>query len=92
MTTVDMRAMLLSCLDSVLTPYGEAVERITDETDLRAEGLIDSLGFLRLLTELERRLGASVDLSDADPARLTHVGTIVGLLTTTLQRPDRGSV
>jgi len=40
---------------------------ITSETDLLAAGLLDSLGFVDLITFIERQEGCRVDLADADP-------------------------
>ena len=41
---------------------------------MRAEGIVDSLGFVRLITDLEARLGFEIDLADLAPEDLTVVG------------------
>jgi acyl carrier protein len=77
MTTADhVKALILTSL--VASPAGRVPNAITisDETDLRLEGLIDSFGFVRLLANLEQRLGMSIDLSELDPAQLTNVGAL----------------
>jgi acyl carrier protein len=76
----EVRAVILSYIAPALAAAGMPASSVTDDTDLRAAGLIDSLGFVQLLAELERRLGP-VDLSSADPTQLTHVRTILEQLT-----------
>jgi acyl carrier protein len=41
---------------------------ITSDTDLLAAGLIDSLGFVDLITFIESHEGCRIDLTDADPS------------------------
>ncbi|HEX7122465.1 MAG TPA: acyl carrier protein [Gemmatimonadaceae bacterium] len=48
-------------------------QRIGDDTDLLATGLLDSLGFVELLAYVEQTTGSAVDLSDADPSEFTTV-------------------
>ena len=88
-TIEETRAAILSCIQADMAAKG-VVASVTDDTDLRAAGLIDSLGFVRLLGELERVLGTSIDLSEADPTRLTHVGTMVRHLATQQSTTRRG--
>jgi len=52
------------------------VPELHDDFDLRGAGLIDSLRFLQLISELERRLGYHVDLADLNPADLTKIGPL----------------
>jgi len=77
MTTVDdIKAALVSILEPSLRVAGVSVTAVDDEFDLRKAGLIDSLGLIRLLAELERRLGRSIDLSSMDTERLTNIGAL----------------
>jgi len=75
----DVKAAVLACIRTDLASKGVSAV-VSGDTDLRAAGLIDSLGFVRLLSELERVLGGPIDLSEADPTRLTHVDTLVRYL------------
>jgi acyl carrier protein len=75
-TTADIRSLILSFLQPSLLANGIDTGPMPDDTDLRAAGLIDSLGFVQLLSELEHRLGITVDLSDMDPAQLTNLGAL----------------
>ena len=74
--TSDAKALILECLAHAESPVRLEVAAVPDSFDLRAEGLIDSLGFVRLLTELEARLGFEIDLADLDPADLTTIGPL----------------
>ena len=74
--TPDPKALILECLAHAESPLGLEAAAVPDSFDLRAEGVIDSLGFVRLLTELESRLGFEIDLADLDPADLTIIGPL----------------
>jgi acyl carrier protein len=79
--TVDEAARVKSFLASILEPKLVALNipagDLRDDLDLRAAGLVDSLGFIGLLTELEARLGREVDLAELAPDQLTKVGPLV---------------
>ena len=77
MTTVDdIKGVIVSILEPSLRAAGLPVTTVADDVDLRKAGLIDSLGFMRLLTELERQIGRPIDLGSMDPERLTHIGAL----------------
>jgi acyl carrier protein len=67
-TPAEVKALIAATLNLATS--------LPDDLDLRAAGLVDSLGFLRLIGELERRLSVSIDLSQLDPAQLTCVGAL----------------
>jgi acyl carrier protein len=71
-----VKAFILSCLEESMRPCGLCVEDVPDDFDIRAEGIVDSLGFVQLITDLEQRLGFDIDLADLDPADLTTVGPL----------------
>ena len=50
------------------------------DTDLLATGLLDSLGFVDLLLELERRFGVRVALDRLEPDDFRSVGTIADFI------------
>ncbi len=77
-TTV--RALILGCVASHLAVRGIAPESVSDDLDLRAAGVIDSLGFLQLVTAMESRLNRQIDLADLDPALLTNVGALAAYI------------
>jgi acyl carrier protein len=69
-TADDVRAHILAFVGHAVRA---GLKTVTDDFDLRRDGAIDSLGFLRLLTELETKAGRTLDLSAVDPAQLTNL-------------------
>jgi acyl carrier protein len=72
------RTVLDACAEP-LRAAGIDPGAVGDDFDLRASGVIDSLGFLELVVELEHVLGVELDLDAADPARMTVIGELVAL-------------
>ena len=75
-TAEDVKALLVAHLERSLQAGGYEMSAVPNDLDLRAVGILDSLGFLSLLSALERRLGRSIDLSELPPADLTKVGAL----------------
>ena len=74
--TVDnIRSLILSCCAGGRAA-GPLTSDVPDDFDLRAEGVVDSLGFIELITEIETRLGCQIDLDGLDPELLTRVGPL----------------
>lgn len=75
--TPDYGAHVKSVIASLLAAKSsiDAVE-IRDDLDLRASGLVDSLGFMQLISDLERRLGCRIDLAALSSEDLTKVGPL----------------
>ena len=72
----EIKALILASVGPALRAQGLAPDAVPDDFDLRASGLVDSLGFMRLMTLLEQRLTVAIDLSALDPAQLTCIGTL----------------
>ena len=72
----EVKALLVSCLESPMSSLGLPLHGIADDFDMRAEGIVDSLGFVRLITDLEAHLGFEIDLADMAPEDLTVVGPL----------------
>ncbi len=73
-TVADVRGLILSCCEA--TGSTPVTGDLPDEFDLRAEGLVDSIGFVALLSELETRLGCQIDFDRLDPDDLTRIGPL----------------
>lgn len=69
----QIRALIGSILETKLLARGIPVTNLPNDLDLRDEGIVDSLGFVELLAELETRMGSQIDLSDLDAEGLTNV-------------------
>ena len=55
---------------------GGSVSELTDELDLIAAGVIDSLGVLNLISALESELGLRIEPEDMDSANFATVAKI----------------
>jgi acyl carrier protein len=69
-----VRTLVLEKLLPSLAAKGLRMEDIPDNYDLLTEGVIDSMGILQLITEVESRLGTTVEFEDLDPENLTVIG------------------
>jgi acyl carrier protein len=69
-----IKSLIAVILAPKLTAAG--VVTLTDDLDLRDEGVLDSLGFVELITALEIQLGTPLDLADLDAEHLTRVGAL----------------
>jgi acyl carrier protein len=72
----DVKAFIVSSLRQPLSAGGFDAESVPDDLDLRASGVIDSLGFIQLITDLEARCGCPIDLADLAPEQLTMIGVL----------------
>jgi acyl carrier protein len=55
---------------------GVVADQIGDDADLIADGLLDSLGFMHLLADLEQQLGRPIDLESMPADRMTVVSAL----------------
>ena len=72
----EVKAFILSELKTSLAVRAFEGHSIPDDLDLRAHGVIDSLGFIHLLAALEARFGGPIDLTDVAPEELTRVDVL----------------
>ena len=71
-----VKSLIASILEPRLRAQGLVATTLHDDFDLRDRGIVDSLGFVQLLTELETRLGGRIDLTALDPEQLTNVDAL----------------
>jgi acyl carrier protein len=76
MNSRDIRTHILTFVGRTRPAAGLNSQLVSDDFDLRRDGAIDSLGFVRLIAELEGRSGKTIDLSDLDPEKLTVLGAL----------------
>ena len=74
----DVRALILDALRQPLAEAGVDLQSIPIDFDLRANGVIDSLGFIQLIALLQDRFGCEIDLADVEPSELTNIGVLCG--------------
>jgi len=72
------RAQLADLRTAVAAVFADAlkIEVPSHDTDLLATGLLDSLGFVDLLLELERRFGLRVAMETIEPDNFRSVANI----------------
>jgi acyl carrier protein len=70
----EIRDFLVEHLMERLQVAGVAPEDVDDGTDLLADGIVDSLGVLELVTVVSDRFGVEDDWQDFDPESFLVVG------------------
>jgi acyl carrier protein len=75
-TAERVRALILSEIAGSLALFGETPETVAPDFDLRARGVIDSLGFLELVGTLSEEVGFELDFDGMDPDQLTVIGPL----------------
>jgi acyl carrier protein len=73
-TEADVRSFLLERLEPHLRDAGIEPATLSDETDLFAVGVIDSLGIVGLVSVVSDRYGIEDDWEDFDPEDLLVIG------------------
>lgn len=81
----EARRFVLEACDSALADFGIDPESVPADFDLRASGMIDSLGFVELIMELEERHEVELDLEALDPEQITVLGPLAAHLADQLQ-------
>ena len=76
----ELNALLIDKLGARTQRMGINSNEFTSDLDLVRTGLLDSLGFVDLITELETAVGKQVDLEKAfDRTGATTVGGVIDL-------------
>ena len=75
-----VKSMIASILEQRLLEHGITPTQLSDDLDLRRQGIIDSFGFVQLIMELEVRLGRTIELVDLSPEDCTQVGALARYL------------
>ena len=61
---------------------GEDPKNLTDDTELKESGILDSLSTLKLVTYLEERFKIELEASDLDAGNLASIASIANLVAT----------
>ena len=72
----DVRVILLEALVEPLAAIGLTADDVPDDLDLLQNGVVDSLGLVTLLAEVEERFGLELDYDDLPIEDLTRVGPL----------------
>lgn len=68
---IRVRGLILEACGPALVDFGIEPDSAPGDLDLRGSGLIDSLGFVEIIVQLEEQLGIEIDLEEMDPEQLT---------------------
>jgi acyl carrier protein len=80
MAEPHLRETVLALIAQRAARMGMSTADLTDDLDLLRSGLLDSLGFVDLIVDLEKRMGKEVDLIAAmDRPGGTTLGGVVEL-------------
>ena len=69
-----VRSFLLSLLEGPLALLGLDPKDAPDDFDLLTRGVVDSLGFIELITAVERHFDIQIDFENLDPEEFTVLG------------------
>ena len=72
----QIKAHILAFVNESVELTGSRWLEVPDDFDLRLDGALDSLRFIQLIADLEARTGATIELADLDPERLTKIGVL----------------
>jgi acyl carrier protein len=75
-----IRRRVLEFLSHKLAAKGLEVPQLTDSFAYLEAGVLDSIDFVTLLTELRRDLGVTLELEDLDPTEYATIGGLVACL------------
>jgi acyl carrier protein len=81
----EIRGLILEACGPALADFGITAEAAPGDLDLRGSGMIDSLGFVEVIVELEEKLGLELDLEDMDPEQITVLDPLASYVAAQLQ-------
>jgi acyl carrier protein len=81
----EVRALILEACGPALADFGITPEHAPGDLDLRGSGMIDSLGFVEVIVELEEKLDLELDLEDMDPEQITVLDPLASYVAGKLQ-------
>ncbi len=86
-TDASLKKYILDYLHPKLMAAGMSAEP-EPEFNLIASGLLDSLGFLQLVAEVEAHFAVDVDFSEQDPLEFTCLDGFIRCIISTANAPD----
>jgi acyl carrier protein len=75
----DIKAVLRDYILANLIP-GEDPANLTDDTELKESGILDSMSTLKLVTFLEEQFRIEFEASDLEPANLASIVSLERLV------------
>ena len=87
--TLRMKDFVLKTLQTLAQGKMESMQNIKEEINLVGSGLIDSLGFLEMVSAIEKEFRFEFDFSDLDPAEFTTLKGFVFQATRSLSKSKK---
>jgi acyl carrier protein len=75
-TAEEVRGFIVSHLANSFKENNLVEREITDDFDLKDRGIIDSIGYLQLISAIEEHFGIEIDFGDMDAENLTVIGSM----------------
>jgi acyl carrier protein len=82
----EVRGLILEACGPALADFGITAADAPGDLDLRGSGMIDSLGFVEVIVELEEKLEIEIDLEDLDPEQITVLDPLATYVAGLLER------
>ena len=73
-SAAEVRDLVLASLKERLRETGFEAAAVPDDLDLLESGVVDSMGLLEMISEVEERVGQELELEDLEPRDLTVLG------------------
>lgn len=90
-SVAEVRGLILEACGPALADFGITAAGAPGDLDLRGSGMIDSLGFVEVIVELEEKLDIEIDLEDLDPEQITILDPLATYVAGLLEdRPGSG--
>lgn len=74
-----VRTMILAKFADSFREKGVDPSTVADDFDLLGEGLVDSMGLVELITEIEDFVDREISFDDVEAERITLIGTLCRL-------------
>jgi len=74
MTAENIKEFILKKFEPALRDQGMGPEKVTDDFDFFAEGIVDSVGVLNLISDVEKQFNVKLDMEQMDAEQMTIVG------------------
>lgn len=74
MTAEKIKEFILKKFEPVLRDQGMGLDKVTDDFDFFAEGIVDSVGVLNLISDVEKEFNVKLDMEQMDAEQMTIVG------------------
>ena len=75
LTAETVKSFLLKKYEPALRDQGLALDKVPDNFDLFAEGIVDSLGVLNMISDVEKAFDIKLDMEQIDAEELTILGS-----------------